>query len=254
MNLIINAAEAIGPEGGVIHLVTSHWNSRNGSSGKRRLNLPEGDYVCLEVSDTGRGMSEEMQDRIFDPFFTTKVTGRGLGLAVVKAIVATYGGSVNLTSTPGQGTRFEILFPSAPEVARLNRTGPAPVETGPRMTGKVLLVEDEEGLRVATAKMLRKHGLSIIEASDGWAAIELIHKREQEIDLIFLDMTIPGASSTEVFAEAQRIRPETKIVLTTAYSREAAAPSFDAPQLKGFIRKPYQFAELMQLLREALSR
>ncbi len=254
MNLIINAAEAIGPEGGVIHLVTSRWNSRNGSSGKRRLNLPEGDYVCLEVSDTGRGMSEEMQDRIFDPFFTTKVTGRGLGLAVVKAIVATYGGSVNLTSTPGQGTRFEILFPSAPEVARLNRTGPAPVETGPRMTGKVLLVEDEEGLRVATAKMLRKHGLSIIEASDGWAAIELIHKREQEIDLIFLDMTIPGASSTEVFAEAQRIRPETKIVLTTAYSREAAAPSFDAPQLKGFIRKPYQFAELMQLLREALSR
>ena len=210
--------------------------------------------MCLEVSDTGRGMSEEMQGRIFDPFFTTKVTGRGLGLAVVKAIVATYGGSVNLMSTPGQGTRFEILFPSAPEAARLNRTGPAPLDTGPGMTGKVLLVEDEEGLRVATAKMLRKHGLSIIEASDGWAAIELIHKREQEIDLILLDMTIPGASSTEVFAEAQRIRPEAKIVLTTAYSREAAAPSFDAPQLKGFIRKPYQFAELMQLLREALAR
>ena len=201
MNLIINAAEAIGPEGGVIHLVTSRWNSRDASSGKRRPNVPEGDYVCLEVSDTGRGMSEEMQDRIFDPFFTTKVTGRGLGLAVVKAIVATFGGSVNLTSTPGQGTRFEILFPSAPEVARLNRTGPAPVEAVPRMTGKVLLVEDEEGLRVATAKMLRKHGLSIIEASDGWAAIELIRKREQEIDLILLDMTIPGASSTEVFAE-----------------------------------------------------
>ncbi len=191
MNLIINAAEAIGPEGGVIHVVTSHWNSRSGSSGKRRTNLPEGDYVCLEVSDTGRGMSEEMQGRIFDPFFTTKVTGRGLGLAVVKAIVATYGGSVNLMSTPGQGTRFEILFPSAPEAARLNRTGPAPLDTGPGMTGKVLLVEDEEGLRVATAKMLRKHGLSIIEASDGWAAIELIHKREQEIDLILLDMTIP---------------------------------------------------------------
>jgi PAS domain S-box-containing protein len=253
MNLIINAAEAIGPEGGVIHLATSHWNSGNGS-GKRRPNLPDGDYVCLEVSDTGRGMSEEMQDRIFDPFFTTKVTGRGLGLAVVKAIVATYGGRVNLMSTPGQGTRFEILFPSAPQAACLNRSGPAPVENGPSMRGTVLLVEDEEGLRVATAKMLRKHGLTIIEASDGWAAIELIHKREQDIDLLLLDMTIPGASSTEVFAEAQRIRPEAKIILTTAYSREAAGPTFDSPQLRGFIRKPYQFAELIHLLHEALSR
>ena len=86
--------------------------------------------------------------------------------------------------------------------------GPAAVETGGRMTGKVLLVEDEEGLRVATAKMLRKQGLSITEASDGWAAIELIHKQEQEIDLILLDMTIPGASSADVFAEAQRLRPQ----------------------------------------------
>ena len=126
MNLIINAAEAIGPDGGVIEVVTSRWNSRNGSSGRRRPNLPEGDYVCLEVSDTGGGMSEEVQDRIFDPFFTTKVTGRGLGLAVVKAIVATYGGSVNLTSTPGQGTRFEILFPSAPEAARCARKARPP--------------------------------------------------------------------------------------------------------------------------------
>jgi DNA-binding NtrC family response regulator len=160
---------------------------------------------------------------------------------------------VNLMSTPGQGTRFEILFPSAPEAARLSQSGLAPVETGPSMRGTVLLVEDEEGLRVATGKMLRKHGLTIIEASDGWAAIELIHKREQEIDLILLDMTIPGASSTEVFAEAQRVRPQAKIILTTAYSREAAAPTFDSPQLKGFIRKPYQFAELIRLLRDALA-
>jgi two-component system, cell cycle sensor histidine kinase and response regulator CckA len=114
------------------------------------------------------------------------------------------------------------------------------------------MVEDEEGIRVAVARMLRKKGLSVIEAGDGWAAIDLIRNREEEIDLMLLDVTIPGASSPEVFTEAQRIRPGIKVILTTAYDREAAGNSFRAPQLKGFIRKPYQFADLVQLLAEAL--
>ena len=120
------------------------------------------------------------------------------------------------------------------------------------MTGKLLMVEDEEGIRVAVARMLRKKGLSVVEASDGWEAIALIRNREEEIDVILLDVTIPGASSPEVFTEAQRIRPEIKVILTTAHDREAATNSFDAPQLKGFIRKPYQFADLVQLLAESL--
>jgi DNA-binding NtrC family response regulator len=120
------------------------------------------------------------------------------------------------------------------------------------MTGKLLMVEDEEGIRVAIARMLRKKGLSVIEAGDGWTAIDLIRNREEKIDVILLDVTIPGASSPEVFTEAQRIRPEIKVILTTAYDREAAGDSFQAPQLKGFIRKPYQFADLVQLLAESL--
>jgi DNA-binding NtrC family response regulator len=120
------------------------------------------------------------------------------------------------------------------------------------MTGKLLMVEDEEGIRVAVARMLRKKGLSVVEASDGWEAIALIRNRAEEIDVILLDVTIPGASSPEVFTEAQRIRPEIKVILTTAHDREAATHSFDAPQLKGFIRKPYQFADLVQLLVESL--
>ena len=120
------------------------------------------------------------------------------------------------------------------------------------MTGRLLMVEDEEGIRIAIARMLRKKGLSVIEAGDGWAAIDLIRNREEEIDLILLDVTIPGASSPEVFTEAQRIRPEIKVILTTAYDREAASSSFDAPQLRGFIRKPYEFADLVRLLAESL--
>jgi DNA-binding NtrC family response regulator len=120
------------------------------------------------------------------------------------------------------------------------------------MTGNLLLVEDEEGLRIAIATMLRKKGLKVIEAGDGWAAMDMIRHREQEIDLILLDMTIPGASSHEVVGEVQRIRPEASIILTTAYGRETAGSFFDAPQMKGFIRKPYRFAELMDLLSRTL--
>jgi two-component system cell cycle sensor histidine kinase/response regulator CckA len=255
MNLIINAAEALGPEGGFIHVATSHLNSRDASSKDQPCTVPEGGYVCLEVSDTGCGMSPELQEHIFDPFFTTKVAGRGQGLAVVHAIVASYGGSIQVRSTPGQGTRFAILFPSSAQGGQpdVGGAGELAGENGAPMTGNLLVVEDEEGLRIAVSKMLRKTGLSVIEASDGWTATDLIRNREQAIDLILLDMTIPGASSYEVFTEAQRVRPGVKIVITTAYAREAAGGSFDGPELKGFIRKPYQFADLMELLRKALA-
>ena len=254
MNLIINAAEAIGPEGGVIHLVTSRWNSRNGSSGKRRPNASRGRLrvsggIRYRSRDERGNAGPHLRSVLYD-----EGNRQGSGTGRRQSDRGHVRRQCQSDEHPGAGDSLRD------SVSQCSRSGAAephrPGAGGDRSShdGKVLLVEDEEGLRVATAKMLRKHGLSIIEASDGWAAIELIRKREQEIDLILLDMTIPGASSTEVFAEAQRIRPETKIVLTTAYSREAAAPSFDAPQLKGFIRKPYQFAELMQLLREALSR
>jgi two-component system cell cycle sensor histidine kinase/response regulator CckA len=254
MNLILNAAEAMGPEGGVIHVATSRWKPGHKSIGKFSPPTPEGDYVCLEVSDTGPGMSEEVQAKVFEPFFTTKEDGHGLGLAVVKAIVASYGGSIHVTSTPGQGTRFDLLFPVTLATPP-NRVaaGLEPANNGPGLSGKVLLVEDEEGLRVAMAKMLRKTGLSVTEASDGWAAMEVIRHREREIDLILLDMNIPGASSHKVFTAAQRIRPEVKILLTTAYRRAETVSSFHGPQVKGFIRKPYQFADLVQLMGKTLA-
>jgi two-component system cell cycle sensor histidine kinase/response regulator CckA len=121
------------------------------------------------------------------------------------------------------------------------------------MTGRLLMVEDEEGIRVAIARMLRKIGLSVMEASDGWAAIDLIRNSQEAIDVILLDVTIPGASSPEVFTAVQRFRPEIKVILTTAHDREAATNSFHAPQLKGYIRKPYQFADLVQLLADSLA-
>jgi DNA-binding response OmpR family regulator len=114
-------------------------------------------------------------------------------------------------------------------------------------------VEDEAALRFSVSKMLRKQGFSVIEAGDGSAAVDLVRCYKDSIELILLDLTVPGASTTEVVAEAQRIRPGIAIVLMSAYSRELAPHSVDVSQVRGFIRKPFQMRDLVQLLRDTLS-
>ena len=255
MNLIINASEAIAAEGGVIIVTTSKVSVDQRAVVNGLANLPPGDYVRLSVSDTGHGIKEDLKSKIFDPFFTTKFAGRGLGLAVVQTIVETHGGSINVVSGRGRGTRFDILLPCAGRATAPGQSAalPTPPVPAPAAVGTVLLVDDEDGLRVAVSKMLRKKGFKVMEVGDGAEAIDLFRKREDEIDVILLDMTIPKMSSHEVIAEAQRINPDVKVILTTAYSREMAAPCFEAPQIKGFIRKPYQIADLVRLLTDVLS-
>jgi two-component system cell cycle sensor histidine kinase/response regulator CckA len=157
MNLIINASEAIGDNSGVIKVTTVRTNLPSDPSPNSPPNLPSGDYVNLEVSDTGSGMTEEMQARIFDPFFSTKFAGRGLGLAVVQGIVRDHGGAISLVSAPGQGTKFEIFLPTVGERAQSSQgavTRPSKNEQQ-LPSGIVLIVEDEEMLRVAVSRVLR---------------------------------------------------------------------------------------------------
>jgi DNA-binding NtrC family response regulator len=117
----------------------------------------------------------------------------------------------------------------------------------------VLFVEDEDSLRDAVSKMLVRKGFVVIGAADGSIAINLLRRHPGDIDVVLLDMTLPGTPSREIIAEAQRIRPAVKIVLTSAYSREMVAQSVDSPAVRGFIRKPFQFSELLHLLEETLS-
>jgi CheY-like chemotaxis protein len=119
--------------------------------------------------------------------------------------------------------------------------------------GTVLVVEDEAQLRLAVSKMLRKKGFAVIEASDGSSALEQVRAHADEIDIILLDITLPGISSREVFDEARRLRPGLKIILTSAYSRETVDASFAGLQFESFVRKPFQLAELIRLLQGALS-
>jgi two-component system, cell cycle sensor histidine kinase and response regulator CckA len=252
MNLVINASEAIGDRDGVIGVNTRLVTVGRGSSGGTAGVLSEGDYLELEVTDTGIGIPLEAQDRVFDPFFTSKSAGHGLGLAVVHGIVRSLGGSITVESEPGKGATFRILLPGA-----VTRVAPSDGETsrakgaiGRLPQATVLFVEDEDELRRGVVKMLRRAGLSVIEASDGFAALEAIRTATSTIDVLVLDMTLPGTPSGEVFEEAQRLRPGMGLIVTSAYGEDVAAETFG--RVEHFIRKPYRIGDLLELIRQAI--
>ncbi len=258
MNLIINASEAIAEKEAVISISTSHVAGQDFAA-KSGTTLQECSYVLLEVSDTGCGMTEEVRAHAFDPFFSTKFAGRGLGLAVVQRIVRDHGGVINLFTAPGQGSTFEILLPCVVETpppvprARAGLHEASPHEKEQRdFYGTVLVVEDEDPLRLAVSGLLRKKGLRVIEAIDGSCAFEQVRTCDDAIDVMLLDVTLPGVSSREVFEEARRLRPNLKVILTSAYSRETVEASFAGLRIESFIRKPFQFVDLMALLRDVL--
>jgi len=211
--------------------------------------------VQLEVSDTGRGMPPETQAKVFDPFFTTKSAGHGLGLAMVNGIVQSLGGAIDLISEPGKGTTFQILLPCGETSAAAEDSDKiSGIEhlRRPSPDATVLIVEDEGPLRQAVTKMLRETGFKVLEVGDGSSAIDLLRVNGNKIDLILLDMTIPGASSPEVVAEAAKVHPDVRVILTSAYSQEMIAGAMNTPRVRGFIRKPFQLGDLEKTLRDAL--
>jgi PAS domain S-box-containing protein len=240
MNLITNASDAIGERDGVIRVVT-----RRADDGR----------VQLEVSDTGCGISRETQAKVFDPFFTTKSAGRGLGLAVVQGIVRSLGGAIHFASEPDRGATFQVSLPCADtKPGESSRAAPAAPETAlPSQHGAILVVEDEDQLRQAVVKTLRKTGFEVFEAADGSSAIDLLHEVGSKIDAILLDMTIPGTPSQEIVTEAANTRPDIRVILTSAYSQETIAGALTAPQIRSFIRKPFQLGDLLKTLRSSLS-
>ena len=253
MNLVTNASDAIGDRDGVIRVATSSVRISRDSSGAMRDRLANGDYLKLEVSDTGCGMSPETRARLFDPFFTTKSAGRGLGLAVVDGLVRGLHGTIHVTSEPGRGSTFHILLPCVETPAG---TANAPMIEAGRWTlnGEftLLVVDDEDPLRQAVVKGLRMTGFGVLEAADGSAAIDLLRSNVGKIDVILLDVTIPGASSLQVVAEAAEIRPDTRVILTSAYSREMLTPALNTAKVRGFVRKPFRLADLLKTIRENL--
>jgi PAS domain S-box-containing protein len=257
MNLIINAGEAIGDQGGVITVAGTNGGRSPGQRDRGRQSLAKvagsgSGFVCLEIADTGAGMTPEVQQRMFDPFYSTKLPGRGFGLAAVQAIVQAHGGVIEVTSAPGQGATFHVLFPSdANPPVHVPGKKPAIHERLSRR-GTVLIVEDEETLRVSVAKMLRRKGFSVVEAGDSELAMQLIHDPGQHIALVLLDLTLPGKMSHQVFDELRRARPGLKVIFTSATGLESVADPMLALDRETFIRKPYHLNDLVSVVRQAL--
>ena len=254
MNLIINASEAIGEQGGAIHLRTSLVGEGQDGIPNPGAGTPN-ECVRLEITDNGCGMTNEQRIKIFDPFFTTKPGGHGLGLAAVQGIVQSHGGAINVRSTPQFGTTFEVLLPcarecdeSVPSNVRAART-----QESTAAFGTVLFVEDEEALRQATAAALRKRGYCVFTADHGQAAMEIFRARAQEIAAVLLDLTLPGISGLDVLRRMRGIKPDVRVILTSAYEPEIADSDASGQRPARFLRKPYTFSDLRRELEEAFS-
>ncbi len=250
MNLIINASEAIGENSGVITLSTGVMHADRSYLTEAYLspNIPEGDYVFLEVSDNGSGMDAETRARIFDPFFTTKFTGRGLGLAAVLGIIRGHQGALKVYSELGRGTSFKLLLPRAEGPAeRL----PVRITTSPswRGAGTMLVVDDEETVRTVAARMITGMGFHVLLASNGHEALEIFFPQRDEIVGVLLDLTMPQLDGTATFTELRRIKPDIRVLLMSGFNEQDAVNRFAGKGLAGFIQKPFKAETLQAKLR-----
>ncbi len=253
MNLITNASEAIGDESGGITVSTGVMDCDRAYLSSTYLDeeLSEGSYVYLEVADTGCGMDAQTQQSMFDPFFTTKFTGRGLGLAAAIGIVRGHHGAIKVYSEPGRGTTFKVLFP--PSHTRAASQEPQQQEAEPwRGTGTVLLVDDEETVRVVGQRMLELAGFAVLTAADGRQAITLFRQHLDKIVCVLLDLTMPHMDGEEAFRELRRIRSDIRVILSSGYGEQEVTSRFAGKGLAGFIQKPYRSSALAAKLREVL--
>jgi CheY-like chemotaxis protein len=255
MNLVLNASQAIGIREGEIRIATQILPEDESLLIAREANLAVCEYLKLEVADTGSGMTEEVKAKIFAPFFSTKRTGRGLGLAVVQRIVRAHSGVIKVVSTPGSGSTFEVMLPC---ISRRDIASDAPNAVTRGFLGipgcTALVIEDETALRTSVSKILRRRGFSVIEAEDGSAGVELFAKNASRIDVVLLDMTLPGKSGRDVLQELQRISPGVKVVVTSAYGQDHVENLLDGLQSRGYIQKPYRVADVAEALQQCAAK
>jgi PAS domain S-box-containing protein len=243
MNLVTNAAQAIGEVPGEIVVSTALSGACPDS--------PGGEHLSLRVKDTGPGLDEETRARIFDPFFTTKDSGSGLGLAAVHGIVRSHGGTIRVDSEPGEGSCFCICLPLAKPRGTVPARGPH-LSSDWQGRGTLLLVDDEPAVRRVAEAMLVQLGFDVLTATDGANALEMFQAHQAQITGVLLDYKMPHMDGEEVFHKLLELQPDLTVVLSSGYTAQQTTERLASEGLAGFIQKPYELEGLRRALSEAL--
>ena len=256
MNLILNASEALDEDrGGMVEISTMalHCTDDYLRESRALFNVPEGDYVCLEVRDTGCGMNKETRERLFEPFFTTKFTGRGLGMAAVLGIIRGHRGSIFVESAPDKGTTIRALFPVAiqPVPVTADNAPPSPAAPSGR-TGTILFVDDERDMLELGALALEQMGYTVLTAADGLEALEVFRSRHEDINCVLLDLSMPRLDGVQTLAELRGIKPGIHVILASGYAEQELKARLVGQKVDAFIEKPYNFKAVSALLQEFL--
>ena len=268
MNLIINGAEAISSGVGAVNIsttVTEIDSQESRSWAAFGIAPPPGSYVTLSVADDGAGMDDETLSKIFDPFFTTKFTGRGLGLAAVQGIIRGHNGGLTVHSVPGEGSRFDLLFPvDGAKVEQQNNnmlkedalayvidadsTRPGQNETTAVLNGKILVVDDEAPVRDTLVDILSSERLEVVTAVNAPNAIQLLKNQQDTINLIILDLSMPGITVDEAITQFRQIAPAIPIMVSSGYSETEVHQRLGSLNVAGFLQKPYNVDKLISTI------
>src|SRR6188472_1535695 len=266
VNLVVNARDAM-PDGGKLTVRTMNATADECAQYDYK-GMPKADYVLVEVSDTGTGISSEIIDKIFEPFFTTKEVGKGtgLGLSTVYGIVKQTGGFIYADSKAGEGTTFRIFLPrhrpeleAAPEPQVTNGAAKEAAAEPPKpqadLTGQgtILLVEDEDGLRSLNARGLRSRGYSVIEAANGIEAMEALEEKNGAVDLVVSDVVMPEMDGPTLLREMRKRNPNLKIIFVSGYAEEAFDKSLPENEQFAFLPKPFALSALVEKVKETMT-
>jgi signal transduction histidine kinase/CheY-like chemotaxis protein len=256
MNLLINASDSLDGTEGVIRVRTRVERFERSFLSETFVpaDIAAGEYVVLEIADTGCGMDEKTMKRIFDPFFSTKFTGRGLGLAVTLRTVQRHRGALKVTSEPRAGTTFRLLLPPAADAARTAIVAP-PRESSAAASpaGWALVVDDDASVRDVIRRLLETRNWTVTSASDGESALRVL-EGAPTLDLIVLDLTMPGLSGAELVRAVRQRRPSTPLLIVSGYSSDEIDSRAPEIVVEAFLPKPFSSESLFQGIREARAR
>jgi len=248
LNLYVNAWQAM-PGGGELYIQTK--NSHHEELKGKVYNAKPGRYVELKVHDTGTGMDKETVERIFEPFFTTREMGygTGLGLASVYGIVKGHGGYIDVETKKGKGSTFRIYFPASSKRVADKRQGGENPRHG---SGTILLVDDEQAVATVAQELLEELGYKALVARDGKTAIAVYEDKREEIDLVLLDMVLPGMGGGEIFNRLKELDPNVRVLLSSGYSLNGEAQEILDRGCDGFIQKPYRVSTLTKAIEQIM--